>query len=119
MERLTELLEKLANELGTTTKYLWSVLIKQARIEIIEWAVMAIIFVAFFIPLNKYIRWIFKNWETICDNDHEPAHLIISGLLGICLLIYGIAILCNIPNVIDAIFNPEYWALKQVLGIAN
>ena len=119
MERLTELLEKLANELGTTTKYLWSVLLKQARIEIIEWFVMAIIFVAFLIPLYKYIKWIFNKWEDITDKDHEVGHVIISGLLGFTLFIFGIVILCSIPNVIDAIFNPEYWALKQVIGIAN
>jgi hypothetical protein len=61
---------------------------------------------------------LFANWGDI-DSSKEAGHLMISMISGAIILILFIALLFSVPNIVDAIFNPEYWALNKILSVVK
>jgi len=115
MKELTELLAKLAEKLGTTTQYLWGVLIKQASVEIYIFISIFVLTVIGVIITTLLLKYTQKYW----DEEDTPAIAWFSLTLGIVCafetvigLVYS---LTNIADVITSIINPEYWALQEVL----
>jgi len=112
MEQIAPVLEKMAEKLGVTCEYLWSVLLKQAPLsgitDIVQYVVLGIatwIFVKFGIKAHHEIQG--SNWEEVI---YMPLILI-----GIFIAICWIAVFFYFPETIWAFLNPEYWALKQIL----
>jgi hypothetical protein len=116
MNELTTLLESLASKLGTTTEYLWGVMIKQAPIDAFVGITLIIISFLLIIPYVRYIKWFAKNYQKCYDNDTEVGHWIAIVILAIILCIWLIISICDINNVVTALANPEYWALEQILN---
>lgn len=113
MEQITPVLKELAEKLGVTVEYLWGVLIKQAPLsgiaDIIQYILLGIatwIFVKMSVRFHHKIQE--KNWD-------EMAY-VLPGYIGIVIGVFWIAAFFCFPNTIWAFFNPEYWALKEILG---
>ena len=117
MEELTGLLEKLAEKLGTTTEYLWGVMINQAPIDAIVGIVLIVLCALLYIPFIWYIKWMSRNWDDIVVDDMEITHVFASVIIGIIMIVFTIISICDINNIATAFFNPEYWALNKVLGL--
>lgn len=120
-EKYEQLLEVLATKLGTTVEHLWDVLIKQATISgltdlvICSILVLAAWWVVVFVKqkttpregLNKLL--IPADWH----GDEVPAW----GVAMLIVMIVSIIVLFTLPGIVYAFTNPEYWALKQLLGM--
>ncbi len=109
-EKTEVLLRELAEKFGTTTEYLWEILVRQAPISgtigIISHIaiVCALLFFFFFLPRSG-----------IKETDECLYALL--WVAGACAaIIFSVGILCDLPSHIIAIVNPEYWALKQILS---
>jgi len=120
----SELLNQLATKLGTTTQYLWSVLLKQAPISALTTLMyLVIIIVGGFIlygankRFSKQHKDTTRDYErTTCDYE-EHEHL--GVVMVISLIIWAIAFLVvflSLSDIINGFFNPEYWALHQILS---
>ena len=116
-EQIVTLIEQLAQKLGTTTEYLWNVLIAQANVQIyifITVFVSTIIGIIVAVYLLKYTQ---KYW----DKEDAPMTawlaLGFGTVVGFIALIGIVFTIANISDVITAIRNPEYWALKEVLNV--
>ena len=118
-EQTTKLISDLAAKLGTTAEHLWSVLIKQAPIastvDLLCFVVMLIS-----VPIcAKWLIWSFKKCDD-ADYDVEIVYFIqafIAGAIGIVSLL-GILISLGggMSLTIAGFFNPEYWALHEVMS---
>ena len=122
MDDKTELLiRELAEKLGTTGNHLWGVLLQQAVITAVAnilvftgWA--ALLFFSFRFLLSKT-----KTPETE-DDEYLLAELpeefvFILWVLWCFAFIVGVVLVgLNLSNTAAAIFNPEFWALKQIIG---
>ena len=114
-ENTTQLIEQLAQKLGTTAEYLWSVLLKQAPISAItDLALFCLSLIVGFVlyRLHKY----FTRTEEYDNNEFTTILMI--GLFvfwGVFLLIC----VFSFQNIITGLYNPEYWALKEVLKSIN
>lgn len=125
-EQTTKLLETLANKMGTTVEYLWSVLIKQAPIEasilLLQFSIWGILGFLLYKTHIKFSQQREKEDEhytrSIYNKYGDTAG--IPMLLGLTLWVV-IAIMCffSIEDVINGFFNPEYWALQKVLSIGK
>lgn len=119
MEELTNVLSQLAEKLGTTTEYLWSVLIKQAPISALTTLFQMVLFVVVGIILFKIHKWLCQtpegNYNSRYD-DYEELAVIPMLLAGIGYIIVMIILFFCISDVVNGFFNPEYWALKEILG---
>ncbi len=116
-EHTAQLLQGLAVKLGTTSEYLWAILLKQAP-------VFAWISIGYYVGtlLAVLMLWTFRKRIaaslTWCINEGEgTALLCFFGLIiaGIASLIWLFACIFMFESVVTAFVNPEYWALDKVL----
>jgi hypothetical protein len=114
-DKIINLLEKLSSKLGTTMEHLWNILIHQAYIE----AFKNIIIISFFIILEMLIfKYVIRYNKIKNFADIESDFEFIAVLLFIVILVFIIVITLNlVPETVDAIFNPEYWALNHILKL--
>lgn len=118
-----QLLETLAQNLGTTVEYLWSVLLKQApisaTIDLLTCILLTLIIYDVY-RLHKYFSAPSPDADKYYTNrtrydDNDTAILImVSGTMASAIML--IIIICTIPDIINGYFNPEYWALKEILN---
>lgn len=110
-EHTEKLIRELADKLGTTTEYLWGVLIVQAKLS----AIMSITTMigSLVIPVVFYL---IMKWACKADGDPDNKSFPTSGFIVGFLVMVIIWSACELlPNMLSGFFNPEYWALKQIL----
>jgi len=123
-EETTKLIEQMAQQLGTTTEYLWSVLIKQAPIDATVTLFQFVIIGVFGYMLFRIHKKLSLTKEYDGYNRTGYCHyeeLAVIPML-FAMVIFAIVVLCAffaIPEVIYGFFNPEYWALQQVIKLIN
>jgi short subunit fatty acids transporter len=114
---LTTLLSALATKLGTSVEHLWGVLIQQAFIDGIVTIVQFIL-----VGIATWISYIItkKLLKIINDDPYDK------DLWWICIVLYWailasfiIACFFELPILIAAFFNPEYWALQHLMHMIS
>ena len=113
-EQTLNLINQLSEKLGTTSEYLWGVLIKQAPIDAIVNLFSYFIFILIGVGLYYGHKFIKK-----CElYDEEPIGfimVIISVIYALLFMIFTILL----PSDLLGLYNPEYWALKEILSTLN
>lgn len=107
-ETLT-LLTALSEKLGTTTEYLWSALLWQAPITGSVHLLLLITLSFGFIYLAKRLH---SSKDNIPEDEYFLAMVIVAAFGVFLVLIFAAAL----PSIIAAFFNPEYWALRQIVS---
>ena len=117
-EQTVKLLEQLAQKLGTTTEYLWGILVRQALISSIQDIIL-------FVSATLFCGMLFWLHIRFCKSDDSGYSLydryeenlgfpmIMVAIVGTVVWVVGIFLL---GDAINGLFNPEYWALKEILG---
>lgn len=117
-EQSTKLLEQLAYKLGTTTEYLWGVLIKQAPIAATTQLCQTIGVIIFGFILWKIHKYLLKEndkgYSRYSTYEEGAAIPMVIGLIIFMFCI--IACFICFSDVINGYFNPEYWALDSILN---
>jgi len=107
----TELLSKLAEKLGTTSEYLFGVLVRQAPISSsILLFNYALLVVAGVVLYRTHLRLLIKG---IYEDEGYRLLMVLGVLLWSVLVLLA---LCYVENMIAGFFNPEYWALDKILS---
>lgn len=116
-----KLIEQLANKLGTTTEYLWSVLLKQAYIQSVITIFQFFIIWIFGYFLLKIHKKLSSDSGYGAGNryggyehygDYAVIPMFISAIVFAFLVIVAFF---SIESVFYGLFNPEYWALNKIL----
>lgn len=120
-DNLTALLDKLATKLGTTTEYLWKVLLVQAKISATNSLIFLVMAVVSGIILYRIHKRLAKPIPGKSYNNsryEEDGELYIPiMIMAACIwVICSFFIITDITNIINGYFNPEYWALKEILN---
>lgn len=120
-ENTAKLIEQLAQKLGTTSEYLWKVLLKQAPIDATINLIQITLIVLFGWMLYKIHRKLMVKKDY--DGYNETGYSHYEELAGIPMVIGGIVFaimficaFCCIGDVVNGYFNPEYWALNKVMS---
>ena len=112
------LLRNLASQLGTTTEYLWEVLVKQAPIDATINLIQCLSVFPFLFLFYKWYKWISNNKEKLYNNNElETLHYVGLYLVGLLLTICTVGSIITLPTVLSGYLNPEYWALNQLLEV--
>ncbi|MEO6901574.1 MAG: hypothetical protein ABI241_00640 [Bacteroidia bacterium] len=98
-------LEKLANKLGTTTEYLWKILLKQAFNDAVISTIYLIVICVIF-----YIMYLKRSY--LMDEDNIG----VSTICVIAILFMLIFACFCFESAISGFFNPEYWALNEIIN---
>ncbi len=121
MKELTGLLEQLAEKLGTTTEYLWGVLITQAKVS----AIIDLIYIVLVSIIGVIIYKVHKHLMKENENGDtryyilEDSAVIPMFIVSIVWSVLFIVCFFSLGNIISGLINPEYWALEQVLDIVK
>ena len=103
------ILQTLATKLGTTVDFLWATLIKQAPID----GAFYLLLLAFLGAIGYGLfRWAKYNLQSNIDEIVWVPY----GVATIFYLIAAIIALGYGPVAFSGFFNPDYWALKQIIG---
>lgn len=102
-----KLIETMAAKLGTTSEYLWGVLLKQAPIS-------AAIDAAGSLLLAAGCVWLARLCNRKVDSEDWDAVAWIP--VGLVLFIFGTITFYALFEIPTALLNPEYWALAKLLG---
>lgn len=110
MNELTyQLLQELAERLGTTTEYLWQALVNQAPIS-------SLTNIAIYIMLIALIGLIARCSKGLTFDEVDDPKVMVFLIFGLIWLILGtIFFMVSIHDTVTGLFNPEYWALQQIL----
>ena len=103
-----QLVEKLATQLGTTAEHLWKVLVAQAPITASAYTATWIIMFAIGV-LTLYL--LYKNRQHKYGNWFVIFAVIPIMILVFCVIFFAV----SVPLILAGFFNPEYWALKQII----
>lgn len=106
-DRTYQVLLSLAERLGTTIEHLWAVLIKQAVVTGMTNVVILAAVTTAACYLTRIVR--IKVFEAAYLRDGAWAGVSFMWAFIVLLWVY------LLPDTVAAIFNPEFWALKQVL----
>ncbi len=115
MEKVAEVLQSIAAQLGTTVENLWPYIVRQQIIEgwsgIITISILYLIFLVVFLAIRK------KDGG-VCGNNPN-AYGVVKIVLGILTAILTLTTLCCIHVLISKIINPEYGALKDLMNMVH
>lgn len=112
--KILERLDALAAKVGATGEHLWRILLVQARVELVN----SIVWMAGSALVAWFLFGQFKKNVTAAkdaswkDEERYVFYCILFGTGCAIAVIVFLAALASIPSEI----NPEYWALKQILG---
>jgi len=117
-EQVMEILRVLAEKFGTTTEFLWGVLIRQAYVHGVT-AIVCFLITSVLIFGWNWVWWRAEVGEEVSHRDKGDRMFAIFmcrlGGLGL-VFIWTCLFLSGMIEVTTALINPEYWAIKQVLG---
>ena len=109
--RVLDLVDQLAQAMGTTTDMVWAALLHQAPIS----ATATLILLLFlWVALIFGTRSIFKHWTTIAENAMEFGAILAVFTGGFVTLVLTLG---EGLNMLAGFFNPNYWALRHILGL--
>ncbi|MEI6059411.1 MAG: hypothetical protein WCR72_01830 [Bacteroidota bacterium] len=120
-EQTTKLIEQLAQKLGTTTEYLWLVLLKQAPIDATVTLFQTLFVMLFGLALWKINKRLLKKgsedkYSETGYEKYEEGAIIPMIIATIVFAILFIICFCCIGDIVNGYFNPEYWALERILN---
>lgn len=119
-EKTSQLIEQLATKLGTTSEYLWGVLLKQAQVQVISDIVFIVIVSILIIILWKVYLYAARNGAySEATTEMTFVYGFPTILAAIALFCMSVAALHDLFQLPTLILNPEYWALKEILNAIN
>lgn len=113
-----KLINQLAQKLGTTSEYLWGVLLKQAPIDATVTLIQITLVGLFgFILYKTHGRLMKKTGDESLYEKYELMAIIPMILAAFVFAVLAIVSFVCIGDVVNGYLNPEYWALNRVLLI--
>lgn len=114
-DKTAELIEKLAERLGTTAEHLWEVLVRQAPITATtDTITLGLMLVAGLVAFWLAVRW--AKHPPYESGDANEFAIVVAGIAAtVLLLIVAISFVASASDIVSGFANPEYWALKQLL----
>lgn len=117
-EQTANLIKELAIKLGTTTEYLWTVLMQQAFVSSIIDCIFYIMYFVFMYYMFKGYKYMLGKNEgspyTRFENMEEGQGILVIFLICISIA-FTIAFILTVSSTITGFINPEYWALEKIL----
>lgn len=110
LDKILEYLDKIGEKIGTTSKEIWPLLVKQQYIDAyvtLVFFVLAII--SFIITFNKFMKTNHSKWS------YEPKEVATNVFFVASCLFLFISSVTFLMEFFD-IFNVQYWALMDLLN---
>lgn len=116
-----KLIEQLAQKLGTTTEYLWGILVQQAFINSVITLFQFLLIGLFGYAILKTHKYLLserrhgKYIRTGYSHYGDPAEITMI-IMSVLFVILAVAGFFELPDLVNGFLNPEYWALNKILN---
>lgn len=107
---LVRILDELGERLGPTGEYVFALAVRQVYVDALFWIVAFVLYVA---ALIIAVPWV-ARW--IADGNSSSDRGLVGILGGIGAITLGGTLLVGVLSSAPALFNPEYAALRDILG---
>lgn len=118
-QKYQQLIEVLASKFGTTTEHLWGVLIRQApingAISLVIGILLTIVTVWLILLIKRKMILVdtcHGTQKAAWGDDEVYLAVCVAFILGVITIFY---LSSSLPLIVAAFFNPEYWALNQLI----
>ena len=108
-EQIAKSLDLIAAKLGVGAEVLWAALLKQAPID----SACSLLLAGLTVIGGYFYFKKLLPWAAEMDELHHVAGAVLGG---IALLATSITLLFSLDMILAGFLNPDYWALKQLLG---
>ena len=122
-ERTAHALVELAEKLGTTSEYLWAALLRQAPIAGLLNLIVSIMWVAGAVWWFRFVRKKTTEPGLLEHGGHQiPEWDDGAGVALAWASVFAFSVIVpnivgdSLPLIVAGLVNPEYWALRQILG---
>ena len=123
MEQVAELLRELAAGLGTTTEYLWPLLVKQQQVEVFLHAVWCVVgFIVMVAGLRVYlgpVKRLYAMGSSSRTSDEDDALAFSVGAALVFVVVGTILFLGTGYEVVSHVIVPEAEALSYLIGLIH
>ncbi len=106
--KLLPYLDKLAEKIDTTGAVIWEALLRQAFVLCVSYIIQTIILTVF--------TYFFVKAYTKIKGDYDYLEVAYS-IFAVVLAVVWIFAFFEITDVVTRLFNPEYWAIKEITKI--
>lgn len=118
IDKVAQYIEALAASLGVAAAHVYEVMARQKVTEGIVYSVLLpVIVVVATVAGVKLAKLTVKNWEELYRNDVEAPITVAWVFGGIAYLVLIIATIANLPEYVMKIYNPEYYVIREILGV--
>lgn len=114
-DQTAKLLEQLASKMGTTSEYLWSILLRQAPIESTITLIQVILIMGVGVVLFKCHKHFMNDKNDMSYYEKEETLGIPMILAAVIWFIFFLAAIVCLDEIINGYFNPEFWALDYIM----
>lgn len=113
-EETVKLIDKLASKLGTTSEYLWIVLLKQAPIDAVYHIIVIIVNLLAIYAIYRIHKYLLNENNKFNYEDYEAAWAL-TILLSVVAVFMFLVNMVNVHHIINGFFNPEFWAMNYII----
>lgn len=104
------LLAELAEQLGVAVEVVWAALIRQAYVEFVIWLLGGLLSIALVVELVK-------AHPRLERGEGEPSFQeVVFAIASVIVVAMVVITLGEAYDAITGLLNPEYWALKEIIG---
>lgn len=115
-DQTAKLIEQLAAKLGTTSEYLWSILLRQAPISATIMLIQIIIVLLIGLGLWRAHKHFNNSDNDMCYNDSDGGLEVFMTVGCVVYAFLFVGCLFCVDRIINGYFNPEFWALNYILN---
>lgn len=124
-DKIFNYIDVLAEKLGVAAEFLLTAIIKQQIIGGIVWGSVYVVVTTLVIVIaiksfKKFMSFLKENGDTFDDDDVQGmtwmSLTIVFALLSVIMFLVTII---DLPHQVMRIFNPEYYALKDIMSMIN
>ena len=109
-------LDTLAAKLGVAVESIFALYVKQAPLEAVNTLLLLVLTLLLFASMLYSAA---KATNAVSNSPTEGTFVGIAVTMGIGCLVAIIVSIYNMTNLMAQLFNPEYWALQQILSQLN
>lgn len=120
VDKIAAYINELAAQLGVAAEYIYPMIVRQMFIEGVVYAITSIVFLALTFFLWRYlIKNARKFWDTSYKTDSEFLMILGYVITGIISIVVTIVAIGTLPDALMQIFNPEYYAIKNIIEMVS
>lgn len=120
---LDQIIAKVSEQIGVAIDQLCTILMNQARVQLIYDIVYCVIFLIISATLIHYFKKYYKKYDEstdYCESDHYATIAATFAIIGVLFIVFGgIVFVADLKEIIQILVNPQIWIFDFIMNYAK